>query len=460
MDKTKNREVFETMPVSAALYKMAIPTIISQLITLIYNIADTWFIGKTNNPYMVAASSLVLTVYMITIVLGNLFGVGGGTLMVRLMGRGRTEEADKVASMSLIFSALAALLFSLSCLLAMNPLLRLLGASDNTIVYARQYLFFVVVLGATPAVLSNVMSTMVRNVGFSKKAGLGMSMGGILNVLLDPLFMFVLLPEGYEVVGAALATLLSNIVVLVYFIVTYTRIRDNCVLHLPSRIERLEKASLRSMFAVGVPAATGTLLFDITNMLINRMSAAHGDLQLAAMGIVLKVERLPLNIGIGICLGMVPLVAYNYASGNRERMKKFFTTARRAGLSVALVSVVMYWLAAPAIMKAFIADAETVALGTQFLKARCFATPVMFLSFQMVHFMQAINQGKAAFWMPVIRQIALNIPMLLVLNRLFGMQGIIWTQVSADILNVAASYAIYYRVRKRVRLYEPVGKIL
>ena len=448
------------MPVSAALYKMAIPTIISQLITLIYNIADTWFIGKTNNPYMVAASSLVLTVYMLTVVLGNLFGVGGGTLMVRLMGQGRTEEADKVASMSLMFSAGAALVFSLSCLLTMNPLLQLLGASDNTIVYARQYLFFVVVLGAVPVVMTNVMSTMVRNVGFSKMAGMGLSMGGILNVLLDPLFMFVLMPEGYEVVGAALATLLSNIVVLVYFILVYTRIRDKSVLHLPVRIERLEKASLRSMFAVGVPAATGVLLFDVTNMIINRMSAAHGDLQLAAMGIVLKVERLPLNIGIGICLGMVPLVAYNYASGDRERMKRFFTTARRAGLTVALISVVMYRLAAPAIMKAFIADAETVALGTEFLKARCFATPVMFLSFQMVHFMQAINQGKPAFWMPIIRQIVLNIPMLLILNRLFGMQGIIWTQVSADILNVAASYAIYYRVRKSVRLYEPAEKIL
>ena len=448
------------MPVSAALYKMAIPTIISQLITLIYNIADTWFIGKTNNPYMVAASSLVLTVYMLTVVLGNLFGVGGGTLMVRLMGQGRTEEADKVASMSLVFSAGAALVFSLSCLLTMNPLLQLLGASDNTIVYARQYLFFVVVLGAVPVVMTNVMSTMVRNVGFSKMAGMGLSMGGILNVLLDPLFMFVLMPEGYEVVGAALATLLSNIVVLVYFILVYTRIRDKSVLHLPVRIERLEKASLRSMFAVGVPAATGVLLFDVTNMIINRMSAAHGDLQLAAMGIVLKVERLPLNIGIGICLGMVPLVAYNYASGDRERMKRFFTTARRAGLIVALISVVMYRLAAPAIMKAFIADAETVALGTEFLKARCFATPVMFLSFQMVHFMQAINQGKPAFWMPIIRQIVLNIPMLLVLNRLFGMQGIIWTQVSADILNVIASYVIYYGVCKRLRLYEPPEKSL
>ena len=176
-EKTETREIFETRPVPSALAKMAIPTIVSQLITLIYNIADTWFIGQTNNPYMVAASSLVLTIFLMTTALANLFGVGGGSLVVRLLGKGDEQEAKKVASFSLVMAAGAALLFSVLCLIFMNSLLRLLGASDNTIGYAKQYLLFVVVIGGIPTVLANTMSSMVRNIGYSKEAGFGLGMG-------------------------------------------------------------------------------------------------------------------------------------------------------------------------------------------------------------------------------------------------------------------------------------------
>ena len=169
------------------------------------------------------------------------------------------------------------------------------------------------------------------------------------------------------------------------------------------------------------------------------------------MGIVLKVERLPLNIGIGICLGMVPLAAYNYASKNLDRMQAFFSAARLAGLCVAAVSVVLYYVGAPWLIRTFIRETATAGYGIQFLRARCFATPFMFLSFHMVHFMQAVGRGKISFYMALIRQIGLNIPILLVMNAIFGMVGIVWTQMTADILNVAVSYLIYARVIRQIR---------
>ena len=227
MDKKEKRnrtEIFETMPVPKALAVMAIPTIISQIITLIYNMADTWFIGMTDNPYMVAASSLVGTVYLLTAGIANLLGVGGGSLVVRLMGSKDPDEARKVASLSLVMVCGASALFSLLCLIFMDPLLWLLGASVNTIGYARQYLFCVVVLGAVPTALGSVMSAMLRNVGYSKEAGFGMGLGGVLNVILDPIFMFLLLPDGCEVLGAALATMLSNVIAFLYFVVIYRRV--------------------------------------------------------------------------------------------------------------------------------------------------------------------------------------------------------------------------------------------
>ncbi len=442
----ETREIFETRPVPRALAKMAIPTIVSQLITLVYNVADTWFIGQTNNPYMVAASSLVLTVFLMTTSIANLFGVGGGSLVVRLLGRKDGEEAKKVASLSLVMATAASLAFSILCFIFMNPLLRLLGASDNTIGFARQYLMFVVVIGCFPTVLANTMSSMVRNIGYSREAGFGLGMGGILNVILDPIFMFVIFPDGYQVVGAAVATMLSNIITLIYFIIVYKKLAGETVLTLPSSIEKIRRDSMSSLFSVGIPAAMSLFLFDLCNIVINRLASSHGDIELAAIGIVLKAERLPLNIGIGICLGMTPLAAYNYASKNHKRMKDFFRTARLAGLIVSILCVVFYRICAPYIIGAFIEDADTVRYGTQFLQSRCFATPFMFLSFHMVHFMQAVDRGKVSFKLAVIRQLCLNIPILFLMNMFFGMSGIVWTQLTADIINVVISYVIYSHV--------------
>jgi len=440
------QEIFETRPVPYSLAKMAIPTIMSQLITLIYNIADTWFIGQTNNPYMVAASSLVLTIFLMTSAIANLFGVGGGSLVVRLLGSKDEEEAKKVASLSLVMAMAASIIFSLLCLLFMDPLLRVLGASDHTIDFARQYLMFVVVIGGVPTVLANTMSAMVRNIGYSKEAGFGLGMGGILNVIFDPIFMFLVFPEGYQVVGAALATMLSNIITLIYFIFVYLKLREKTILSLPHKIEKIRRQSLNSLFSVGIPAAMSLLLFDLTNIVINRLAAGHGDIELAAIGIVLKVERLPLNIGIGICLGMTPLVAYNYASKNYQRMKEFFSSARTIGLIVSLICVIFYRIFASYIIGAFISNEDTVRFGTEFLQSRCYATPFMFLSFHMVHFMQAIDRGKVSFELAIIRQLCLNIPILFLMDSLFGMSGIVWTQLLADTLNVIVSYMIYGRL--------------
>lgn len=451
MTNNETNELFETKPISYSLAKMAIPTIVSQLITLIYNIADTWFIGQTHNPYMVGASSIVLTIFLMTAAIANLFGVGGGNLVVRLIGSQDDHEASKVASLSLIMAGITALLFSLLCFIFTNPLLTFLGASQNTIGYAKQYLFFVVIIGAIPTVLSQTMSSMVRNIGYSKEVGFGLGLGGIVNVILDPIFMFLIFPDGYQVAGAAVATLLANIITMIYFIFIYQKLKDKTVLSFPHTIEKIRHDSLVSLFSVGIPAAMSLLLFDLTNIVINKLVAGHGDIQLAAIGIVLKVERLPLNIGIGICLGMTPLVAYNYASQNIKRMHDFFIAARRAGFIVSIICVVFYYLCAPIIMQSFISDPQTIKYGTMFLQSRCFATPFMFLSFHMVHFMQAIDRGKTSFALAIIRQICLNISLLFLMNSLFGISGIVWTQLIADMLNVMISYIIYFQTWKTIQ---------
>lgn len=444
----KRSDVFETYSVPHALWVMAVPAVISQLIILIYNLADTWFVGRAGNPYMVAATSLVLPAFMITIVISNIYGTGGGTLISRLIGRGEEEEASRVSAACIAMCVLTGALFSFICYVFMTPLLRTLGASDNVLGFARQYMFFVVVIGAVPAILSNTLSSILRSIGLSSKASFGLSLGGVLNIILDPLFMFILLPEGQEVMGAAIATMLSNVIACIYFVAVYISQSRNTILRFRINGDFPSGQSMKEIFGVGLPAGISVFLFDLCNIVINRLASGYGDIELAAIGIVLKAERLPLNIGVGICIGMVPLLAYSYSSGNRKRMDDVFRTGRIVGLVIGFLSVVLYYVFAPVIIALFISNADTVSYGTIFLRARCFATPLMFLCFSMVHFTQAIGRGKASFILAVIRQLVFNIPLLFIMNRLFGIQGIVWTQLIADFFTVIVSYLIYFRIRR------------
>ena len=190
MEQEKNKAIFESMPVPEAVRTMALPTIISQLIVLVYNMADTFYLGRTNNPFMVAGVSLILPVFNICLSLAGLAGIGGGALISRLLGAGEAKEAEKVSAFSISLAVVTTAVFSVGMLLFMNPILRLLGASGNTLTYAAQYSFCVIVLGGIPTVLSNVMANLLRSVGESGKAGFGIAMGGILTVTLSAFVYF------------------------------------------------------------------------------------------------------------------------------------------------------------------------------------------------------------------------------------------------------------------------------
>ena len=446
----QNRDIFESWPIPKALTELALPMIFGQLIILVYNLADTFFIGRTNNPLMVAGISLLLPVFNISITFANLFGIGGGTLISRLMGVGREDEAKTVSAFSFYMTVLSAGIFSLTMFVFMDSVLRMLGASSDTLPFAKQYTFCVIVLGAVPTILSMTLSNLLRSTGYAKQAGFGISMGGIINIFLDPLFMFVLLPKGYEVLGAGIATMLSNVIICSYFLIVIYRLRGNNILSLSLRNVIPSRKNAYSIFAVGVPAAIAVTLFDITYIIIDKLASSYGDIPLAAVGIVLKAERLPLNVGIGLCQGMMPLAAYNYSAGNFRRMREVVNYSRFVGLVIGAVSVAVYELCAPYIMRIFIADAQTVELGTHFLRSRALATPFMFMCFHLVNFFQAVGHGGKALALGSARWIVFNIPLLFVMNWIFGMYGIVWTQVVADFMMAAVSVMVYLNFERGI----------
>lgn len=444
--KNDKTELFETMPVGKALLTMAIPTIISQLITMVYNLADTLFIGMSNDPYKVAAASVVSVLFFMLTALSNLFGVGGGSLLSRLLGEKREEDARRVGAFSIYGSLVIAGVYSVVCFFFTEPLARLLGASDNTVGYASGYLFWVVVVGGIPSTLGMTMSHLLRSAGYSKESGTGLAIGGISNILLDPLFMFVLLPEGNEVTGAAIATLLSNTITLVYFLFVYYRLRGKTVLSLSPKYAHLEKNLIVGILSIGLPSALTALLANITSIVKNNLTADYGDVELAAYGIVMKADMLPLNIGMGLCQGMMPLVAYNYAAKNYPRMRSFTKAAQVSGMATACVFIAIFEIFAPQILWIFIRDEATIAYGTNFLRIACLATPFMISNFQKIYCLQAMGKGKESLILGACRQGLFAIPILLILNHFVGLYGVVAAQTISDSITFVFSTAIYRRV--------------
>ena len=444
--KNDKTALFETMPVGKALLTMAIPTIVSQLITMVYNIADTFFIGMSNDPYKVAAASIVGVLFFMLNSLANLFGVGGGSLLSRLLGQKREEDAKRVGVFSFYGSLAIAAVYALVCGLFTRPLARILGASDNTIDYAAGYLFYVVVVGGIPSTLGLTMSHLLRSAGYSKESGAGLAIGGISNIVLDPLFMFVILPAGNEVTGAALATMLSNVITLVYFLWVYRKLRGKTVLSISPKFIRLEKSLIFDIFAIGLPSALTALLANTTSIIKNNLTSGYGDIEMAAYGIVIKADMLPLNIGMGLCQGMMPLVAYNYAAKNFPRMRSFTRAAQIAGMSTACVFIVLFEVFARQIIWIFIRDEATIAYGTNFLRIACLATPFMISNFQKIYCLQAMGKGKESLILGVCRQGLLAIPILLILNHYVGLYGVVSAQLISDGITFVFATGIYRKV--------------
>lgn len=445
----KTINTFEKMPISKALFSMALPTIMGQLIVLIYSIADTYFIGKTNNPSMVAAVSLILPIYNISIPFANLAGIGGGTLMARLIAIKKSDEAKRICSFCIYMCFILAAIYSIFLLFFQNQVLHFIGATTDTFDYAKTYMHYVLVIGAIPTVLSTAFTVLIRSCGFSKEAGFGVTLGGIINIILDPIFMFVILPKGDEVKGAAIATLLSNCIAFIYYIIVIYKIKNKSSINFSFKYGFPNKHTIIQMLGIGLPSCMNGLLWDVDYICFDKLMSNYGTSSLAALGIVLKAERLPLNVGVGIALGMMPIVAYNNANKNYIRMKETVKKALIWGIIVALISLVLYQLFASQIINFFIDDVETIQNGVLFLRIRNLTTIPIFLSFFFIYLFQSFGEVKYATIFTIMRWLVFNIPLMFIFNNLFGKMGLICSQFFGDTCLVIIIIFIYRKFSKK-----------
>lgn len=439
MRQVTEKELFESIPVPRALAALAVPTIISQLVTMIYNLADTFFIGQLKDPCMVAAVTLAGPWFNLLTALGNLFGVGGGSLISRMLGVQNHRDVRYVSAFSIWGGAAVTACFSVLTLLFRQPFLLFLGASPDTYDYAEAYLLWVVVLGGVPTMVSMAMGHLLRSEGHARQASMGMMFGGILNVALDPVLIF-----GFHlnVAGAAIATAASNTASVVFFAVTYYRLRKESALSLHPGHFTLRFA--RPVFSVGLASALATTLGNLSNMTMIHLASGYGDIPVAAYGVVKRIDQLPLSVSLGLGQGLMPLVGYNYAARNYKRMQDASYSSRKAALIMSACFVICFSLFARPIVHLFIPEAETSALGSSFLRIACLAVPLTAMNFLFSYTLQAMGKGGQSAVLTACRQGLLNIPLLITMNMTIGLYGMIWTQLVVEVIMLPISLWMYH----------------
>lgn len=456
MEDKKKMFLFEQAPIPRTVMSMAIPTMLSSLVMVIYNLADTYFVGMLIDPIQNAAVTLAAPVLLAFNAVNNLFGVGTSSMMSRALGKKEYDTVRQSSAFGFYCSALCGLLFAVVYLLAKKPLLALLGTDTQTYAATSAYLKWTVAFGALPAILNVVMAYLVRSEGATLHAGIGTMCGCVLNIILDPIFI---LPQGLHMgaAGAGFATFLSNCVACLYFFVFLAVKRNRTYVCIRPDMLRLKKTIVLGVCAVGVPAAIQNLL-NVTGMtVLNNFTSSFGSDTVAAMGISQKINMVPMYIAMGFSQGIMPLVSYTYASGNVKRMKEAILFSIKITMVFMLCITVCYYVGAGFLTKMFMQNETIIAYGTRFLRGMCLGLPFLSMDFLAVGIFQATGMGKKAFVFAILRKIVLEIPALYLLNRLFPLYGLAYAQTAAEVILAVAACVTLRRIFRQCEK-EPLSK--
>ena len=363
---TNRTYLFETAPVPKAVLSLVVPTVISQILTIIYNFADTWFVGRTNNEAAVAAVSVAMPLFIVMTGLSNLFGIGGSSVISRSLGAKKEDDAKKAFSFALWGAVSAAIVYSVLIFFFGKNLVFLIGGAESRREYIIEYLFWTIVVGGIPTMLSALFGHLVRSVGKAKISGFVMSLGAVLNIIFDPLFMFVILPKGMEVAGAAIATMLSNAVSAIVFIIYILKSSEDVFTLNPKQFT-LKGDVPKEVLATGAPACLSTCLAMVSNIAANKLMSDYGTAAVAGLGIAKKSNTLAFNINMGLTQGVLPLIGYNFAAKNYSRMKKVIAFTFGITITFSVLCTFVYRTFPEPIMRFFIDEPETVAEGTKLL---------------------------------------------------------------------------------------------
>lgn len=433
MDK---KEIFEKAPVHKAVVSMALPTILSMIVMILYNMADTFFVGQTHNSLYVSAVSLASPLFLIFTAFSSMFGAGGSSVISRALGMGEKEKAKRVSAIVCYASILFGLVMSAVVLLGMDVILRILGTDESTYGYTKGYLTWIGI-GAVFSIFSGAFSNIIRSEGASKDSMIGNIAGSVTNIILDPILILAL---NMGVKGAAIATVIGNMVACIIYASYF--FRKETALSIRFRDFHPTPRLIWEIVSIGFPSTMVSILATTANVVLNRILVSYSNAAVAGMGVAMKINTVAVYVQLGLGTGIQPLIGYNYGAGNKKRLSDIFKFSSVTAVVLgSVLTAVMVVLRTP-LVHAFIDDPEVIAYGTKILVALQMAGPILGLMFIGTNMIQAIGKVAASFVLNLLRQGIFLIPLLFILNYFFGLDGVIYSNTIADYGAVIVSYAV------------------
>lgn len=430
-------EIFKESKISKAYIQLSLPLVFSMVVTLIYNLADPFFVAQTNDINIVAGVSLGMPIFTLLMALGNIFGQGGGSLISRLLGQKDKQEVCNVSSFCFYITIFLGILISVVMLIFRIPLLYIIGASEETFHHASNYYIYMVI-GAPAIMLSFIHSNFLRSEGMSKESMIGTVLGAVVNIILDPIFISIL---DWGASGAAIATVIGYLFADIFFLFAVTK-RSKMLSVNPKEIKAPMKY-VGQILGIGIPAAIVNLMQSVSVVLMNQFLLPFGNDKIATMGIVLKVNLIALLLLTGFAFGGQPLFGYYYGSGDKKRLSELLHFCFWFINIIATTLTAIIFLAAPFLMKCFMSNQSIINDGTVMLRWQVISMIFVGVVLLMTIIFQSMGKVIGSFILSVSRQGIIFLITLIIAYNTIGYMGIIISQAVADVLTAIIAVILF-----------------
>ena len=441
LDRT---HILDSMPVFQAIWTLALPTMMAMLVQVIYNMTDTFFIGKLNEPNMVAAISISIPIFMLIQGFGNIFAVGGASLISRLLGKGDRAGASRAGAVAFWSAAVVCTTVSIIGLIFIDPILMSCGACANTIGYGKSYLS-IMLLGSPFIGLKMALAGLLRSEGATREAMIGMVSGSVLNIILDPIFIF---PLNMDVAGAAIATVIGNIVGFLYCLSFYTRKRG--IVSISWKHYRFDREVYAEILKIGIPASLGMILTSTGFAIGNVFAATFGDDVVAANGVAKRISNITVMLAMGMGQGCQPLMGFSYGAKKFDRLLETIKKAILSGTIMCTAFAILFYTFADFWIRVFITEPVVVDLGAQVIRSFAMGMPVLGAQFLLMSMFQALGKGAQSLVIAVSRQGLFYVPFLALFSSAWGFNGLIRALPAADASTTLLSLVLFLLLRKEL----------
>lgn len=442
-DNTAFKDLEKQSPMQI-IFRNCLPAVITMLMTLIYNLADTFFIGQTHDAYMMAAVSLVTPIFTLFSAVGIIFGTGGGSYISRLLGAGDIKRAKETNAFSFWTALVVGMIIGGIVLIGMKPISILLGSSQDTNAYVMDYLK-VIAISAPFMILSNAFSNILRAEGQIQRSMIGSVVGNLINIVLDPVMISGL---GWGIRGAAVATLVGNTCAAIYYILFY--ISGKSMLTISLKHFRIKNGIAAGVLAIGIPASLNNFLMTISNIIANNLMRAYGDMAVAGFGVAMKIGMILAMILMGIGIGIQPVLGYCFGAGFHKKFKEIMKYTLIFAFTISVVLTIVVYAFSQNLVNAFVTDINAYSYGLKFVWIFTISGPILGLIFVVLNALQAIGAAYPSLIVSISRQGIIYIPLLFIFGAVFKNAAMITAaQPVADLITLIIAIILYLHTTKK-----------